>query len=100
MQCISSQTNQKEGIVDELKQNKLDIICTTIILERGITISNVQIIILDTDEGIYTDESLIQIAGRSGRDARYPYGNIFVYCFERTKHLMKVIEAIDRFNAK
>lgn len=100
MQCISSQTNQKEGIVDELKQNKLDIICTTIILERGITISNVQIIILDADEGIYTDESLIQIAGRSGRDARYPYGNIFVYCFERTKQLMKVIEAIDQLNAK
>lgn len=72
--------------------------CTTIILERGITISNVQIIILDADKGKYSDETLLQISGRSGRDVHFPKGKIIVYCQENTKQLNRIREIINGIN--
>lgn len=96
--CVSSETSNREELIKKLKNGKIDILCTTIILERGITISNVQIIILDADKGKYSDETLLQIAGRSGRDVHFPKGKIIVYCQENTKQLNRIREIINGIN--
>lgn len=98
--CISSQTNDRETLIQKLKNGEIDVLCTTIILERGVTIADVQIIILGADEGAYSDETLLQIAGRSGRDINFPDGKIIAYCQEDTMQLKRVRGIIDDINRK
>lgn len=52
---------------------------TTTILERGITIPNVQVAVVGADETIFTSSALIQIGGRVGRAIDYPDGDLVFF---------------------
>lgn len=54
--------------VQKFRGRELDLLLTTTILERGVTFKNVWVIIIAADDPIYTAASLVQIAGRVGRD--------------------------------
>jgi competence protein ComFA len=55
-------------VKEELKAGKLDFLVTSTVFERGITIPNLDIAVLDADfEAIYDCRTLVQIAGRAGR---------------------------------
>jgi competence protein ComFA len=59
------------------KDGKIDILVTTSIMERGITIDNCNVIILNADyEQIFDESALIQMAGRVGRTTAHPGGRI------------------------
>ncbi|MFB8735903.1 helicase-related protein [Bacillus sp. SL00103] len=47
--------------------NKYDVLVTTTILERGVTIPNVQVGVLGAESTIFTESALVQISGRAGR---------------------------------
>ncbi|MBM7617942.1 competence protein ComFA [Weissella uvarum] len=95
---ISSKHGQRRKLVEAFKVGTIDVVCTTIILERGLTIPNVQVCILGVEDGKYTDETLLQIAGRSGRDPQYPDGNLIIYCQELTKQMQRIVKTIDDIN--
>ncbi|KSU50092.1 hypothetical protein AS033_01585 [Exiguobacterium indicum] len=73
------------------------ILLTTTILERGVTISNVQVAVLDADQGFST-KALIQISGRVGRDAAYPDGDISFFANDRSDALFYAIHQIQKAN--
>lgn len=73
------------------------ILLTTTILERGVTISNVQVAVLDADQGFST-KALIQISGRVGRDTAYPDGNISFFANDRSDALFYAIHQIKKAN--
>lgn len=53
---------------EQLNEGQLDYVITSTIFERGITIPNLDVIVLFADyETIYDSRTLIQIAGRVGR---------------------------------
>lgn len=57
---------------------RIDVLVSTTVLERGITIENVQVLIFFADHHTIFDEStLIQMAGRVGRTAKYYDGKVF-----------------------
>ena len=51
---------------------------TTTILERGITIPNVQVAVVGAEQQLFNSGALIQIGGRVGRSADFPSGD-FVF---------------------
>lgn len=60
-----------------MRQKDYDFILTTTILERGVTFSNIDVIVIGSEDGVYTTASLVQIAGRVGRKQDYPTGNVY-----------------------
>lgn len=65
---------RKEKVL-KLRNKEVPGLLTTTILERGITISNVQVAVIGGAESlIFTANALIQIAGRVGRDVQFPDG--------------------------
>ncbi len=66
-ECVHSQKKNREEIVENFKKNKLLFLVTTSILERGVTIKNLQVIVYNADNYLFDSKALIQIAGRVGR---------------------------------
>ncbi|HBE79159.1 MAG TPA: hypothetical protein DDW65_15500 [Firmicutes bacterium] len=65
---IHSKTAAHEDAKSNLLQNKLCFLVTSTILERGITIPNLDVLVLEADnEKVFDSQTLIQIAGRVGR---------------------------------
>lgn len=84
--------------VQKFRERKLDLLLTTTILERGVTFKNVWVIIIAADDSIYTAASLVQIAGRVGRDKNDQTG-LVLYCYHKyTKNIRSSIKQIKEMN--
>ncbi|MDQ0206771.1 late competence protein required for DNA uptake (superfamily II DNA/RNA helicase) [Alkalicoccobacillus murimartini] len=57
---------------------------TTTILERGITISRVEVAVLGAEADLFTESALVQIAGRVGRDRMSPNGDVVFFHYGKT----------------
>src|SRR5699024_11932686 len=64
---VHAQDPQRLEKVQAFRDRKYDLLLTTTILERGVTFINVWLIIIVSDDAMYTYASLLQIAGRVGR---------------------------------
>ena len=73
---VHSKRRNREQIIKDFKFNKYQFLVTTAVLERGVTIKNLQVIIYDSDSPIYNTSSLIQISGRVGRKYDAPKGEV------------------------
>lgn len=64
--------------INDFKTKKYQIIFSTTLLERGITINDVNVIILHDRKDAFSKESLIQMCGRVGRSINNPYGKLYI----------------------
>ena len=74
----ASHPDRKEH-VQALRKKKLPGLLTTTILERGITIPNVQVAVVGAEQQIFDKGALIQIGGRVGRSADFPAGDFVLF---------------------
>ncbi|MEK5040710.1 DEAD/DEAH box helicase family protein [Sporosarcina sp. FSL K6-3457] len=74
----ASHPNRKEH-VQALRNKAIPGLLTTTILERGITISNVQVAVVGAEQLIFNKGALIQIGGRVGRSAQCPTGDFVLF---------------------
>ena len=84
--------------VQQFREGQLDLLITTTILERGVTFKHVWVIIVAADDPIYTTASLVQIAGRVGRDKNDQDG-LVLYCYHKyTAKIDLAIKQIKEMN--
>lgn len=95
---VSSQRSQNQEVIQSFKNNETDVIVSTTLLERGITIENVQVIIYRGHHALYDERTLIQIAGRVGRKPKYPTGKVYIITSERTRGISQCIQSINNLN--
>ena len=58
---VNSKIKNRSKIIEDFRNNKYKYLVTTAILERGVTLKNLQVIIFNADNSIYNENSLIQI---------------------------------------
>ena len=63
----------------QLRDEEIPGLLTTTILERGITIKNIQAAVIGAESSIFTASALIQIAGRVGRHEAYADGDVVFF---------------------
>lgn len=95
---VSSKSKDVSEYIDKLRNNDLDFIVTTTLLERGVTIEDVQVIVLEANHVVYTKEVLLQIAGRVGRSPRHPTGEVIFLSSQKTKAIKECIQTINELN--
>lgn len=95
---VFSKKKGKEQVIDDFKQKKISCLLTTSILERGITIENVQVIVYEADHHLFNQSTLIQISGRVGRKKNFPNGNVFFLAFHKSAEIKQCIQYLKEKN--
>ena len=95
---VSSKEEERSLIIERFKKGYYSYLVTTSILERGVTVENLQVIVFSADNKIYDSASLIQIAGRAGRKINSPYGKVIFIGEEFNSEIEKCISEISKYN--
>ena len=95
---VHSKRQKRKEIVEDFKIHNTTILVTTSVLERGITVPNLQVIVFQSDHRLYTHQVLTQIAGRVGRKSDYPDGDIYYLGEIETDEIKKSIQEIKTAN--
>jgi len=80
----SSDPNRLDKVT-RFKQGEEQFLITTMILERGVTIPNIDVAIFGAEHEIYEESALVQISGRVGRNPKWPTGEIMFFHHGITK---------------
>lgn len=76
---IHSRDPLRDRKLRDFYQGRLTVLVTTTLLERGLNFPYLDLVVLDADDhSIFTTETLVQIAGRVGRSADSPKGEILM----------------------
>ena len=78
---------------------KYHVLIATTILERGITIENVNVAVLFANHRVFDEASLVQISGRVGRSFKYPDGECLFLFDQRSNEVDKCIRKCEAANA-
>lgn len=93
-----SKVQNKDSILNKFRKNDYRVLFTTTILERGITLSNLQVIVLFSDHHIFNKMNLIQISGRVGRKKKYPQGDVYILASKITGFMNQAYQSLINVN--
>lgn len=94
----TSKTKNRDEVIEKFRKDKAGLCICTTVLERGVTIPNVNICVFHADHDIFNLASLIQMAGRAGRNINYPYGDVLFITDTKDEKVQKCIKEIERAN--
>lgn len=95
---VHSKLANRSGIIDEFRVGSFKYLITTAVLERGVTIKNLQVIIYKADHKIYNSASLVQISGRVGRVKGFSDGEVIFVGERKTNEMEDAINIIQEAN--
>ncbi len=95
---FTSKTINKDELFAYIKTNGPKVIVCTTILERGITIKNVNVIVYKANHKIFDKATLIQITGRVGRKIGSETGKVYYLCNKVSLAMEDSIETLMRKN--
>ncbi len=91
---VHSKKPDRAETIQAFKDGKLKILVTTAVLERGVTLKDLQVIIFNSDHKLYDSAALIQISGRVGRKRDAPTGEVIFICEKPNSEMEKCIREI------
>ena len=95
---INSKRDDNDLVIEDFRNKKYMYLVTTAVLERGVTVKDLQVIVFKADHQIYDSASLIQIAGRAGRKKEAPEGEVIFFAKENNKQIQRAIDDIESNN--
>jgi len=87
-----------ESLIERFKTKQIRHLVTTTVLERGVTFSDIQVAVLSAEHRVFDKAVLIQIAGRAGRDPKYPTGEVKFLCSRSTTDLRACLNDLRKAN--
>lgn len=85
VEVVHAEHPERTAIVQRFRDKQIDILITTTILERGITIPFSDVAVLGSDDPVFDTAALIQICGRVGRKLEDPIGMVWFFPEARSK---------------
>lgn len=95
---VSSKEELRKIDIEKFKTGMLSFLVTTSILERGVTVKNLQVFVFNSGSEMYTKEGLIQIAGRAGRKIDAPEGKVYFLNDDKASKIDDAINEINQYN--
>jgi competence protein ComFA len=95
---INSKMDERNEVLNKVRRLDKGLVFTTTVLERGITIKDVQVIVYNADHILFNRDTLIQISGRVGRHKSYCSGDIIFICKRKNKAIKAAIRALKKCN--
>ena len=98
IKIINSKSIKTNNILFDFVNKNLSIIFATSTLERGITIKNLNVIVIEADHNLFTKEVLEQISGRVGRVINFEKGWIYFLAKNKNQAIKACINQIKQYN--
>ena len=95
---VNSKRENEQTIIEDFRKKKYMYLVTTAVLERGVTIKDLQVIVYHADHSIYDSAALIQIAGRVGRKKDAPEGEVIFLAKSTNEQIRRAVEEINTAN--
>lgn len=90
----------REEKVTAFRKQYYDILLTTTILERGVTFPAIDVAVLEANHQVFDEASLVQIAGRAGRSAKDPTGEVMFFHDGKTNSMVRAQSEIMKMNKR
>ena len=97
-ETVSSKEIYRQERIEQMRAGELDFLVTTTILERGVTFPGVDVCVVNAHEEEFSREVLVQIAGRVGRTAECPTGEVVYFHNGKTKAMVQAVREIEDLN--
>lgn len=97
---VSSEEERRKIDIQRFKGKALSFLVTTSILERGVTVKNLQVIVFDASHPLYQRATLVQIAGRVGRKIGAEGGHVYFLADTMTKKIKEAVDEIHSYNRR
>lgn len=98
IESVHAEDPQRKEKVQKMRNKEIPILLTTTILERGVTIPDLDVAVLGAEDSIFSESALVQIAGRVGRHPDYPSGDIAFFHHGKTEAMVKARRQILAMN--
>ena len=95
---VHSKREHRKEIISAFRKGAFTYLVTTSVLERGVTVSNLQVIVYHADHDLYDSGVLVQISGRVGRKIDAPDGEVIYLASKKTKAMEDSIKSIKESN--
>lgn len=100
IQAVHAEDPERKTKVQMMRNKEIPMLLTTTILERGVTFPNIDVAVFGAEDRIFTESALVQIAGRVGRSAQFPGGDITFFHNGKTESMVKARKQILKMNAE
>ncbi len=100
IQTVHAEDPERKAKVQMMRNNEIPMLLTTTILERGVTFPNIDVAVFGAEDRIFTESALVQIAGRVGRSAQFPTGDIAFFHYGKTESMVKARKQILKMNTE
>lgn len=100
VESVHSQDQNRNQKIAAFREGAITILVTTTILERGITIANVAVGVFNSQEAIFDEAALVQIAGRVGRKVDFPTGDIVFFASSCSYQMLRACWHIKEMNRR
>lgn len=97
---VHSADPERKEKVAAFRRGEIPILVTTTILERGVTVPNIDVAVLGSEDDIFTESALVQISGRVGRSSQYPDGEIIFFHYGKTNEMIRARKQILKMNTE
>ncbi|OMP65814.1 DEAD/DEAH box helicase [Domibacillus epiphyticus] len=84
--------------VELMRRGKIPALLSTTILERGVTFQGIDVAVIGAEDAVFAESALVQIAGRAGRSAECPTGEVVFFHYGKTEAMRKAIRQINEMN--
>ncbi|WP_409302847.1 DEAD/DEAH box helicase [Peribacillus sp. SCS-155] len=98
LQVVHSEDPERKEKVMVLREGKVPGLLTTTILERGVTIPKLDVAVIGSEHSIFSESALVQIAGRVGRNAAKPTGDVMFFHYGKSIEMIKAVSHIEGMN--
>ncbi|NBJ69592.1 MULTISPECIES: DEAD/DEAH box helicase [Clostridia] len=88
----------REQKISLFREKNLFVLVTTTILERGVTFPAVDVAIIHAGHSVFDEAALVQIAGRAGRSADDPTGEVVFFHDGKTNAMSRAVRSIKKMN--
>ncbi|RSK29446.1 DEAD/DEAH box helicase [Bacillus sp. HMF5848] len=95
---VHSEDPQRKEKVAAFRKGQVPVLVTTTILERGVTVPNIDVAVLGAEDDVFSESALVQIAGRVGRSPKYPSGDIVFFHYGKTEEMLCARQQIKNMN--
>lgn len=100
MECYvcTSKTENRDEVIERFRTEKNGIMLATTVLERGVTFPHTDVCVFQANHPVFDEASLIQMAGRAGRDFNDPTGDVLFLIDEKSDLVDRCILSIEEAN--
>ena len=97
---VYSDLDKRNENITKFKNKEYKFIFSTTVLERGITIKDVNVIVFYDRKNAFDKSSMIQMVGRVGRNFNNPFGKAYILTSAFNKDIKECISEIKEANHK